>query len=106
MQTIREHKTIDISPSAFRSNISQAPVSSDQVKRSNIREFMSWSVCFAIIAGLTGVMKFLKLAVTMETITSILFYLSLSGLIYFISRIIMLARNPVQLNTNSLHELN
>ena len=106
MQTIREQKSIDISPAGLRSSLSQAPVTTNQVKRLKIREFISWSVCFAVISGLTGLLKILKVGVTMDTVNSILFFGSLAGLIYFISRIISLSRNPLPLNSNSLHELN
>jgi hypothetical protein len=106
MQTIREQKSIDNLPSRFKSSFSAFPISSDQAKRLKIKEFISWSVCFALIFGLTGLMKLLKLGVTMDSVTSILFYLSLAGLIYFIRRIILLSRNPVQVNSEVLHELN
>ncbi|HEY2348407.1 MAG TPA: hypothetical protein VGH64_05300, partial [Puia sp.] len=65
-----------------------------------------WSVCFAVVCGLTGLLKYLKVGVTMDTITSALFYLSLAGLIYFITRIIMMSKSPVQLHSTNLHELN
>ena len=106
MQTVRGQKMIDTSNSGFRSSFLKIPVYTNQEKRSKIREFISWSVCFAIVSGLTGLMKYLKVGVTMDSVTSILFYFSLAGFIYFISRIILLSRNPVHVNGRNLHELN
>jgi predicted membrane channel-forming protein YqfA (hemolysin III family) len=105
MQTVRE-KAIDTSPAQFGSGLSQSPSSHDQEKRLKIREFISWSVCFAVVCGLTGLLKILQIGVTMNTVTSALFYLSLGGLIYFVTRIILISRNPVRLHANNLHELN
>lgn len=106
MQTIREQKSIDNPASRFKSSLSAFPISSDQTKKLKIKEFISWSACFALIFGLTGLMKLLKLGVTMDSVTSILFYLSLAGLVYFIRKIILIFRNPIQVNTKVLHELN
>jgi hypothetical protein len=106
MQTVREQNAIDISPACHNSPINPGPVSPDQVKKLKIREFISWSVCFAVISALTGLMKVLKVGVTMDTVTSILFFISLSGLIFFISRIVSLSRNPVPPNPPSRNELN
>jgi hypothetical protein len=106
MQTIREPKTIDISPTGFKSNFPTSPVSPNQLKRLKIREFISWSVCFAVVCGLTGLLKFLNVGITMGPVTSTLFYLSLAGFIYFVTRIIRISKNPVALNTHNLHELN
>jgi hypothetical protein len=105
MQTVRK-SAIDISPAQFGSGISQPPVTPDQEKRLKIKEFTSWSVCFAVVCGLTGMLKFLKVGITMDSVTSSLFYLSLAGLIYFVTRIIMISKNPVHLYPNNLHELN
>ncbi len=106
MQTVREQQTIDISPVRHNSPMIPAPVSPDQVKKLKIREFISWSVCFAVITALTGLMKVLKVGVTMDTVTSILFFLSLCGLIFLISRIVSLSRNPVPSNPRSRNDLN
>jgi hypothetical protein len=105
MQTVRE-KANDISQTQFGAGFSQLPVSPDQVKKLKIREFKSWSVCFGVVCGLTGLLKFMKVGIIMNPVTSTLFYLSLGGLVYFIYRIILISRNPVQLHPNSLHELN
>jgi hypothetical protein len=107
MQTIRgQVNMINTSLSGIKSSISQVPDSSNQAKRLKISEFISWSVCFAVISGITGLIKYLKVGVTMDTVTSILFYSSLAGMVYFISRVISLSKNPVQLNRNLSHELN
>ena len=97
---------IDISPSGIKSSFSQVPVNPNQEKRMKIREFVSWSVCFAVISGLTGLMLILNVGITVASITSILFYSSLAGLAYCISRIIQLYRDSVQLNNKQIHELN
>jgi len=99
MQTV--HKQNMISP-GYNSSFSRIPDPANQAKRLKIREFISWSVCFATIAGLTGLMKILKVGVTMDTVTSGLFYLSLLGLIFFISKIISASKNPVQLKSSNL----
>ena len=106
MQTVREQNGKGISPAGYKTYQSQAPVSANQEKLLKIREFRSWSVCFSVIVLLTGLLKFLKLGITMETVTSGLFYTSLCGLVYFIYRIVSLSRTPVQLISKTPHELN
>ena len=105
MPTVHSQEAIDTTASGF-TGIPQPPATSDQERKSRIREFISWSVCFAIVGGLTGFMKFMKIGVTMESVTSILFYLSVAGLIFFIFRIVLLSKNPANLKVNNLHELN
>jgi hypothetical protein len=106
MQTIREPKTNDISPTRVISSNTTVQLSANQTKKLKIREYISWSVCFVIISGLTGLMKLLKIGVTMDSVTSILFFLSLGGLTYFISKIYLFSRNPVRTNSKILQELN
>jgi hypothetical protein len=106
MQTVRGQKIIDISTSGFRSTFSQVPVSANQAKRLKIKEFISWSVCFGLVTVLTGLMKFLKTGLTMDSVTSILFFSSLAGLVYFVYKIVLVYRHPEQMNTHPLHELN
>jgi len=106
MQTVRKNAIDDISPARFGSGFPKAAISPDQEKKLKIREFMSWSACFAVVCGLTGLLKILQIGITMSTVTSTLFYLSLGGLIYFVTRIILIFRVPVQLHMNKLHELN
>ena len=105
MQTFRRNN-VDISPVQFNSGFSQQPVPPIKEKTLKIKEFISWAACFAVVSGLTGLLKFLKVGVTMDTVTSILFYLSLAGMIYFITRIVVLSRSQVQIHSNNLHELN
>src|ERR1700719_4015807 len=104
MQTVRGQRIIDVSGAGFRTSPSQSQVS-NQENTLKIREFISWSVCFAVVAGLTGLLMYLNVGVTMESVTSILFYSSLAGLIYFVSKIILTPRKPVQM-AHPRHELN
>jgi hypothetical protein len=107
MQTVREQaERINISKPGLRSFVSPVPDSSDHSKRFKIREFISWSVCFAVISLLTGLLMILKVGITMETVTASLFFLSLGGLIYFIYRIIVLSKKPVLFDPAVPHELN
>ena len=105
MQTFRRNN-VDISPVQFNAGFSQQPISPIREKRLKIKEFISWAACFAVISGLTGLLKFLKVGVTMDSVTSALFYLSLAGLVYFITRIVRLSKSQVQIHSNNLHELN
>jgi len=105
MQTFRRNN-VDISPVQFNAGFSQQPIPPIREKALKIKEFLSWAACFAVISGLTGLMKFLQVAITMDTVTSALFYLSTAGLIYFITRIIVLSRSHMQVHSNKLHELN
>ena len=105
MQTFRRNN-VDISPVQFNAGFSQHPIPPVREKKLKIKEFISWSACFAVIAGLTGLLKFLKVGITMDTVTSSLFYLSLAGMIYFITRIVLLSRSQVQIHSNKLHALN
>jgi hypothetical protein len=107
METIRgQVRVINTSATDVKSTFSGIPGSADPSKVLKTREFISWSVCFAIVSGLTGLLLFLHVGVTMETVTAALFYLSLAGLIYFISRIILLSRNPSPSAHSAAHELN
>lgn len=106
MQTVRELEKIDISPSLIIPTLNQVQVSTNHTKKLKIREFISWSVCFGVVAGLTGLLKILNVGVTMEVVTSSLFYLSLGGLIYFISKIVSLSKNPLQNKAHEWHDLN
>lgn len=106
MQTLREQGRVGPSNSGFQNGQSQPAVTVNPENRLKIKEFTSWSVCFAIVTALTGLLKYLKVGITMDSITSVLFYTSLLALIYFIYRIISLSRNHVQVKGNSYHELN
>jgi hypothetical protein len=108
MQTIREQNGMGSPSSGYLTHSAhpQALVTETQEKRLKIREFKSWSVCFATIVLLTGLLKVLKLGITMDSVTSILFLSSLCGLAYFIYRIMSLSRTPIRLNNPILHDLN
>jgi hypothetical protein len=106
MQTLREQGRMGLSNSVFQAGQSQPGVTANPENRLKIKEFTSWSVCFAIVCALTGLLKYLKVGITMDSITSVLFYSSLSGLAYFIYRIISMSRNPGQVKRNNYHELN
>jgi hypothetical protein len=107
MQTVREQaKMFDISPIGFNSTLPRNPDPQSQIKRLKIGEFKSWSVCFGLICALTGLLMYLKVGVTMESVTSALFFLSLAGLVYSIYKIIFLSKEPGRTDSNSLHELN
>ena len=106
MQTFRKND-VDKSSIQFKSGFSRSPNSQSDEKRLKIREFTSWASCFAVISGLTGLIKFLQVGVTMDAVTSTLFYLSAAGLVYFVTRIIiLLSKRPVQLHPGNQHELN
>lgn len=107
MQTLSGQKTRNDSTSTFQSSVSPDVVSiNNRAKQLKIREFISFSVCLAIIALITGLLKFLKIGVTMDSVTSGLFYLSLGGLTWLIYRIYKLSKDQVQTNKLSKHELN
>jgi hypothetical protein len=105
MQTFRRNN-VDISPVQFNAGFSQSTSSPSKEKRLKIREFISWTICCAVVFGLTGLLKFLKVGITMDSITSSLFYVSLAGLIYFITRIVLISKIPDQVTSGKLHELN
>jgi len=88
----QEARVIDISPSGKTLfEPSSYPVSID--KKLQISESVSWTICFAIVATITGALLIYKIGVTMSEITSILFYSSLVGLVFFVVRIIRLRRS-------------
>ncbi len=106
MQTVHEQTRLGLTNPGFKPTPSSAGITTSQANRLKIREFTSWSVCFAVITLLTGLLKYMKLGVTMESVTSALFYTSLVSLAYFIYRIFSLSRNSIRVNNNSYHELN
>jgi hypothetical protein len=106
MNTVREQARININSSGFIPHYSPSSATENQSTRIKIRESVSWLVSFAVISFLTGLLKFLKIGVTVESITSALFYISLFSVSYFIYRIVALSRNTAQLRKGNLHELN
>ncbi len=107
MQTLNRLKTLNGSASVFQSAASpDAVLIKNHVKRLKIKEFISWSVCLAIITLITGLLKFLKIGVTMDSVTSGLFYLSLGGLTWLIYKMVKLSRNQALTDKMLKHELN
>jgi hypothetical protein len=106
MQTIREQQSTDQSPVRLTPSYTTDSDILNQSKTLKIREYKSWSVCFAIIVGLTGLMKWLNIGVTMDSVNSILLFFSLMGLIYFVSRIYLLSGKAPRPDSKKLHELN
>jgi hypothetical protein len=107
MQTVRDNaKRIDKSPSGFPNSYPRIPDPTSQIRKLKISEFKSWTVCFGIISLLTGMLIYLKLGITMEPVTAILFFLSLTGMIFYISKLILFSRHPARLESNSRHDLN
>lgn len=106
MQTILGQKAVTISPSSFISGSSEVPASANQINRLKIREFISWGVCFGVVTLLTGLLKVLRVGITMEPVTSILFYLSIVGLAYFISKAIRLSRAAPLVQPSDLARMN
>ena len=106
MQTILGQKEVAISPSSFISGSSEVPPSSSQLKRLKTREFISWGVCFGVVTLLTGLMKLLRVGITMEPITSIFFYLSIAGLVYFMSKAIRLSKAAPPAQSPDLARMN
>jgi len=80
------------SPSA-RKHVKPEPDSLHAVNRLKIRDSISWSICFAIVASITGGLLVYRIGVTMSLVTSILFYFSLLGFVAFVARAIHLHRS-------------
>jgi hypothetical protein len=76
----------------IRTNISAGslarPVSGSSGRKLKIRESLSWMLCFAVLAGITGTLLAYKVGITMSGITSILFYCSLLGLLLFTIKLV------------------
>jgi hypothetical protein len=106
MHTIQEDKVHDSHFSALRSTNSPIPLPKDSDQKLKQREYISWTISFAVISLLTGLLKFLKLGVTMDSVTSGLFYLSVVGLVYFIYKIFSSPKKHAVQNLSSVHSLN
>jgi hypothetical protein len=107
MQTVREEaQVIEISQNGFNSSFNGKTIGKDQAKRLKISEFKCWTASFAVISLLTGALIYLKVGVTMETITTSLFFLSLGGLIYSVYQLIHLSRTPRTYSHSNVHQLN
>lgn len=106
MQTIHGEKIQNIGLSAFNGIVSPAAVMANQAKKLKIREYISWSACFGVIFILTGLLKFLKVGVAMDMVTSAFFYLSILGLSCFVYKIISFPKSYVEKETADFHNLN
>lgn len=108
MQTTREQIRKTVSTADFRPSLTpaQALVSENPEKRVKMNEYKSWSVCFSVIVLLTGLLKVLKLGVTMETLNSLLFYGSLGALAFMIYRVRSLSKGATPFKIKGQHDLN
>ena len=106
MQTILEEKIEGSHISAFKSLASYNQSLVNPEKRQKLKEYISWSICFGIISFLTGLLKFLKVGVTMDSVTSIFFYFSLVGVSYFVYKSFSLSKSNLRGNSSTFHGLN
>ncbi len=88
----QEARIVDISQSG-KSLFKSVPTASASTRRLQISESISWSICFAIVAAITGALLVYKIGVTMSVVTFIMFYFSLAGLAFFIAKLIRLHRS-------------
>jgi hypothetical protein len=76
-------------------------------RRLEIRDAIAWSVSFAVVALLTGALLLYRIGVTMSGITSLLFYCSLAGLVFFAARAVLLSgSNKTDKNEGNTVNLN
>jgi hypothetical protein len=107
MQTVSNNaRRIDTSPNSFPNSYPRIPDPIRQIRKLKISEFKSWTICFGIISFLTGMLMYLRVGVTMETVTASLFFLSLAGMIFYVYKLILLSREPARLESNSRNDLN
>lgn len=108
MRAVRpEASVIDISKNGFNSNFTgHANQTAVRTKKLKISELKSWALSCGVISALMGLLLYLKVGVTMETITASLFFLSLGGLIYSIYQIVLLVRQPAQYDVKPVPGLN
>ncbi len=106
MQTIQKDKVTDSHFSALTSIGTNIPVRVHLDQKLKRREYVSWAISFAVISLLTGLLKFLKVGVTMDSVTSGLFYLSILGLVYFIYKIFSSPKRYAVQNHSGVDRLN
>jgi hypothetical protein len=106
MQIIRDEKLGGIHVSAFKSPASKNSYPTKPGKSLIQNENISWFICFVIVSFLTGMLKFLKVGVTMDSVTSVIFYFSLIGVLYFLYKILFTPKVNPPKNTGHLHSLN
>ncbi len=111
MKTQSASSTIDLTTERtplFNETLTSANGPSDtaeKMRRTSMRDALSFSICFAVVMLLTGAMLLYRVAVTVSAVTSTLFYISLAGMAVFAVRAILLARHRVVSET-SRAELN
>jgi len=106
MQILRDEKIEEIRASAYKSPAFPNTIPAKPGKILTKNENISWLVCFGIVSFLTGMLKFLKVGVTMDTITSVFFYTSLVGVFYFLFKIFSAPKISSRENDGSFHGLN
>jgi hypothetical protein len=106
MQILREEKTSETHASAFKSPASLNSFPSKPAKSLIKNENIAWLICFGIVSFLTGMLKFLKVGVTMDTVTSVFFYISLIGVFYFLYKLFSAPKRNHRENTGPFHSLN
>jgi hypothetical protein len=106
MQILREEKIGEIRASAFKSPASLNSFPAKPAKSLIKNENIAWLICFGIVSFLTGMLKFLKVGVTMDTVTSVFFYISLIGVFYFLYKLFSAPKNNHRENTGPFHSLN
>lgn len=101
----QEARMIDISQPG-KAMFTPPPISISPEKRVQFRDSISWLICFAIVAGITGALLIYKIGVTMSNVTSILFYFSLAGLVFFTVKAILLFRSRDGISHTKSPQLN
>ena len=102
MKTQPASRTIELSVARNNSGFSEVEASrepatattnlSESDDKTARRDALSFSISFAVIAVRTGAMLLYKVGVTISGITSLLFYASLAGMLFFAVRAILLTR--------------
>ena len=107
MQTVIDNATrIVSSQPRFSTSYPRIPDPANQIKSLKISEFKSWSVCFGIICALTGLLMYLQVGITMESVTVGLFFFALAGMLVSIYKLVNVFREPATLQTKTQLELN
>ena len=86
----QEARVTNVVRSGEKIFIPGSTTASPSARKLQIRDAVSWSVCFGVVAMLTGALLLYNIGVTMSTVTSLLFYFSLAGFIFFVARAILL----------------
>ena len=86
----QEARVTNVVHSGKKIFIPGSTTASSSARKLQIRDAVSWSVCFGVVAMLTGALLLYNIGVTMSAVTSLLFYFSLAGFIFFVARAILL----------------